>query len=110
MRPGVDLVADTIGLEAAIAEADLVLTGEGSVDGQTLQGKTPAGVAAIAQRHSVPVAVFGGRITADALPFASDSVSLVCITPDGPAARGRPTPGPREPAPGGRGLGRAARG
>ncbi len=83
MRPGVDLVADTIGLDAAIAEADLVLTGEGSVDGQTLQGKTPAGVAAIAQRHSVPVAVFGGRITDDALPFASDSVSLVCVTPEG---------------------------
>jgi glycerate kinase len=83
MRPGVNLVAATIGLEAAIAEADLVLTGEGSVDGQTLQGKTPAGVAAIAQRHSVPVVVFAGRITADALPFASDTVSLVCITPDG---------------------------
>jgi glycerate kinase len=53
------------------------------VDSQTLQGKTPAGVAAIAQRHSVPVVVFGGRITDDALPFASDSVSLVCITPKG---------------------------
>lgn len=83
MRPGVDLVADTIGLDAAVAEADLVLTGEGSVDAQTLHGKTPAGVAAIAQRHSVPVVVFGGRITADAQPFASDAVSLVCITPDG---------------------------
>jgi glycerate kinase len=83
MRPGVELVADTIGLEEAIAEADLVLTGEGSVDGQTLQGKTPAGVAAIAQRHCVPAAVFGGLITADALPFASESVSLVCITPAG---------------------------
>lgn len=83
MRPGVDLVADTIGLDAAVAEADLVLTGEGSVDGQTLQGKTPAGVAAIAQRHCVPVVVFGGRVTDDALSFASDSVSLVCITPPG---------------------------
>ncbi len=83
MRPGVDLVAETIGLEDAIAQADLVLTGEGSVDAQTLQGKTPAGVAAIAQRHSVPVAVFGGRITSDALPFASESVALVSITPEG---------------------------
>ena len=83
MRPGVELVAETVGLDAAVAVADLVLTGEGSVDGQTLQGKTPAGVAAIAERHSVPVAVFGGLVTADAMPFASESVSLVCITPEG---------------------------
>lgn len=83
MRPGVELVADTIGLDAAIALADLVLTGEGSVDHQTLQGKTPAGVAAIAARYGKPVAVFGGRVSEDALPFASDSVSLVTITPQG---------------------------
>lgn len=83
MKPGVELVAETIGLEDAIAQADLILTGEGSVDAQTLQGKTPAGVAAIAQRHSVPVVVFGGRITPDALPFASEAVSLVAITPEG---------------------------
>lgn len=83
MRPGVDLVAETVGLDGAVAVADLVLTGEGSVDAQTLQGKTPAGVAAVARRHGVPVVVLGGRVTADAAAFASDSVSLVAITPDG---------------------------
>ena len=83
MRPGVELVADTVGLDAAVALADLVLTGEGSVDAQTLRGKTCAGVAAVARRHGVPVIVFGGRITEDALSFASDTVDLVTITPEG---------------------------
>jgi glycerate 2-kinase len=85
MRPGVELVAETVGLEAAVAVADLVLTGEGSVDAQTLQGKTPAGVAAVAARHSVPVVVLGGRITDEARALGSDSVRLVCITPQGQA-------------------------
>jgi glycerate kinase len=83
MRPGVELVAETVGLDAAVAVADLVLTGEGSVDAQTLRGKTPAGVAAVAQHHGVPVIVLGGRVTADALSFASESVALVTITPEG---------------------------
>ncbi len=83
MRPGVELVAETVGLDAAVAVADLVLTGEGSVDAQTLQGKTPAGVAAVAARHGVPVVVLGGRVTEDARALASGSVRLVCITPDG---------------------------
>jgi glycerate 2-kinase len=85
MRPGVELVAETVGLEAAVAVADLVLTGEGSVDAQTLQGKTPAGVAAVAARHFVPVVVLGGRITDEARALGSDSVRLVCITPEGQA-------------------------
>ncbi len=83
MRPGVELVADTVGLDAAVAVADLVLTGEGSVDAQTLQGKTPAGVADVARRHGVHVVVLGGRVTEDAASFASDAVDLVTITPEG---------------------------
>jgi len=60
--PGFDLVAGLLGLEAAIARADLVLTGEGSLDGQTLEGKAPVGVAAMARRFGRPVVAFGGRI------------------------------------------------
>ena len=82
MRPGVELVAETIGLDAAVAVADLVLTGEGSVDAQTLRGKTPAGVATVARRHGVQVVVLGGRITAEAAGLSSD-VDLVTITPEG---------------------------
>jgi len=62
LRPGFDLVASLLGLEAAVGQADLVLTGEGSLDGQTLEGKAPAGVAALARRLGRPVIAFGGRV------------------------------------------------
>ncbi len=62
MHPGFDLVASLLGLEAAVSRADLVLTGEGSLDAQTLEGKAPAGVAALCRRLGRPVIAFGGRI------------------------------------------------
>jgi len=62
LRKGVEVVAEAAGLDAAIEGADLVLTGEGSLDRQTLAGKTPAGVAAVAARHGVPVIAFAGRL------------------------------------------------
>jgi glycerate kinase len=62
MLPGFDLVAGLLGLEAAVARADLVLTGEGSLDRQTMEGKAPAGVAALARRLGRPVIAFGGRV------------------------------------------------
>ncbi|MDC4232471.1 glycerate kinase [Actinomyces sp. B33] len=60
--PGVDLVAAAVGLDEKVRGADWVFTGEGSVDSQTIDGKTPAGVTAVARAHGVPVMVFGGRI------------------------------------------------
>ena len=62
MRRGVDVVADAAGLAGAVDGADLVLTGEGSIDSQTLSGKTPAGVAEVAARYGVPVIAFAGRL------------------------------------------------
>lgn len=62
MRSGFELVADLIQLEAAVREADLVLTGEGSLDAQTLEGKGPAGVGLLARRLGRRCAAFGGRI------------------------------------------------
>ncbi|PKQ23757.1 MAG: glycerate kinase [Actinobacteria bacterium HGW-Actinobacteria-5] len=62
MRRGVEVVAEAAHLEEAVAGADLVLTGEGSLDRQTLSGKTPAGVADVAARHGVPVIAFAGRL------------------------------------------------
>lgn len=59
---GFDLLAETIDLEAKVAAADLVITGEGRLDAQTLEGKGPAGVAALARRHGKPVVAFGGGI------------------------------------------------
>ncbi len=90
MVPGLELVAQTVGLDDSVAGADLVLTGEGSIDAQTLQGKTPAGVAEAAQRHGVPCVVFAGRVHPDASVLLDHGVSaLVPIVPgamDLPAA------------------------
>ncbi|HKL48320.1 MAG TPA: glycerate kinase, partial [Desulfuromonadales bacterium] len=46
--------------------ADLVITGEGCIDRQTISGKTPAGVGRIARRHGVPVIAFAGSLSPDA--------------------------------------------
>lgn len=61
---GASYIADLIGLDAAIARADWVITGEGQIDGQTLRGKVVAEVIGRAQKHGVPVAAVAGRITA----------------------------------------------
>jgi len=66
IRPGFDMIAETLHLEARIAAADLVITGEGRIDDQTLDGKGPAGVAALARKAGRPVIAFGGSITAAA--------------------------------------------
>jgi glycerate 2-kinase len=61
LRPGIDLMLELVGFDAALAGADLVITGEGSLDEQTLAGKAPAGVAAAARAHGVPVVAVAGR-------------------------------------------------
>ena len=50
----------------ALARADLVITGEGSLDGQSAFGKTPAGIARLARAYNVPVIALGGRVTREA--------------------------------------------
>ena len=62
MRPGVEVVAELAKLEQEIKDADLVLTGEGRMDSQTLQGKTPWGVMQIAKRYQVPVVAIAGSL------------------------------------------------
>ncbi len=61
-RAGVEVVADLTGLEQALQGADLVITGEGRFDAQTLRGKTPFGVARVAARQHVPVIVLAGTL------------------------------------------------
>lgn len=59
---GFDLVAEQIGLEARVAQAELVITGEGRLDAQTLHGKGPVGIAQMARRLGKKVAAFAGGI------------------------------------------------
>jgi glycerate kinase len=62
IRPGVDVVLDAVGFDEVVAGAQLVVTGEGAVDEQTLQGKAPMGVLRRAQAAGALVALVGGRI------------------------------------------------
>jgi glycerate 2-kinase len=61
IRPGFDVVAEAVGLESKMKDVDLVITGEGSLDRQTLEGKTPAGVARMARRLGKKVFAIVGR-------------------------------------------------
>ncbi|MFF3560776.1 glycerate kinase [Streptomyces sp. NPDC002574] len=67
-RPGVEVLMDMLGFAGALERADLVITGEGSLDEQTLHGKAPAGVAAAARARDVEVVAVCGRL---ALPPAA---------------------------------------
>jgi glycerate 2-kinase len=68
IRPGFDLVAEAAGLEGKMNDADLVITGEGSLDRQTLEGKTPAGVARLARKLGKRVYAIVGRASEDRPP------------------------------------------
>jgi glycerate kinase len=61
LQAGIDLILDLVGFPAALAGARLVITGEGSLDAQTLHGKAPAGVAAAARSAGIPVVAVAGR-------------------------------------------------
>ena len=80
VRPGVEVVAELVGLAEALESADLVITGEGRADGQTLQGKTAIGVATLAGPRRTPVVLLCGGLGpgAEALEAAT---SLTVVQP-----------------------------
>lgn len=61
-RPGIELVAELARLAESMADADLVITGEGRLDAQSLHGKTPVGVARLARAAGVPVIAIAGSL------------------------------------------------
>lgn len=69
LRPGIELVLEAVQLERELAEAKIVLTGEGRLDGQTAMGKVPAGVARLAKKHGCRVIAFAGSVTDDAAAY-----------------------------------------
>jgi len=66
LRPGIDIVIEVVKLEEAIKGADLVITGEGKIDSQTIYGKAPIGVAKIAKKYNIPVIAIAALIGDDA--------------------------------------------
>lgn len=73
---GFDLVAQALKLEEKVAKADLVITGEGSLDEQTLDGKGPAGLALLARAAGKRVIGVAGQVTAEARPLFDDCYAL----------------------------------
>lgn len=65
LRPGIEIVIETLRLEEAVRGADLVITGEGRLDSQSIHGKTPIGVARVAKRHGLPVIGIAGSLAPD---------------------------------------------
>ena len=64
LRPGIEMVLDTLQFDTQIAGADLIFTGEGKLDAQTCMGKTPFGVLRHAQQQGIPVVALGGAVEA----------------------------------------------
>ncbi|PFG39049.1 glycerate kinase [Georgenia soli] len=62
IRPGIEVVMDAVGLARLVGSADLIFTGEGSMDAQSAAGKVPWGVAQLALEVGVPVVVFAGHV------------------------------------------------
>lgn len=66
LKPGIEIVIDSVKLEEKVKDADLVITGEGRIDFQTSMGKTPVGVAKVAKKHDAMVIAIAGSISDDA--------------------------------------------
>ena len=84
LRPGAELVLDILDFDARLAGADLVLTAEGRLDGQTLAGKAPARVAARARRLGIPCIVLAGGLGADLERLSEAGISAAVSLCPGP--------------------------
>lgn len=73
IRSGADAIAALTGLDACLAGADLVITGEGRVDATSLAGKVVGGVAERARVAGVPIAIVAGQADSDAIPDAESA-------------------------------------
>ncbi len=77
LRPGIAIVTEMIGLDAMLEGVDLVITGEGRMDAQTVHGKTPIGVAHLARARGIPVMAIAGSLADDAALVHSHGIDAV---------------------------------
>ncbi|WP_129140424.1 glycerate kinase [Modicisalibacter coralii] len=86
LRPGIELVMAQAGFDTQLAGADLVITGEGQLDGQSLAGKTPIGIARRAHACGVPTVILAGRLGDGWQAAHAEGVSAAFALADGPMA------------------------
>jgi glycerate kinase len=85
LRPGAEALMDGCGLEAALAKADLLVTGEGCLDAQSLQGKLPAVLAGRARAMGKPCVAVVGRCALSERAWRRAGFSAVLVAPGGDA-------------------------
>lgn len=85
---GVEVLLDLVGFDQALTDADLVITGEGRMDSQSLQGKAPLGVAKRAAKYAVPTVALVGAILGDREEIYQSGLSGVFPIVDGPVTLG----------------------
>ena len=90
LEDGFGIVAEQVGLHAELEAADLVVTGEGSVDNESFEGKVVGGVVALANSHEIPVLAIAGQVV-DGVEARIDAVSL---TEEFGLERAQSAPGP----------------
>lgn len=85
LERGVDMVLDALGFDSIIEGADLVITGEGRIDAQTMTGKTPYGVLQRALAHGVPAVAVGGSVDLENVGYIKGFEHIVQVAPEGMA-------------------------
>lgn len=84
LRPGIELVMEQAGFYERLEQADLVITGEGQLDGQSLAGKTPIGIARAAASRRIPCVVLAGRLGQEWQAAYDEGVTAAFALADGP--------------------------
>ena len=80
LKPGVNLILETISFENQLSDTDLIITGEGRLDSQSLSGKAVIGISRIAQKYNVPVIAVVGGVADDVSPVYTQGVTAVFTT------------------------------
>lgn len=80
LKPGVNLILETIGFENQLSDTDLIITGEGRLDSQSLSGKAVIGISRIAQKYNIPVIAVVGSVADDVSPVYTQGVTAVFTT------------------------------
>lgn len=85
-RSGLEMMVEISGLKDHLPRMDLVLTGEGRIDGQSFFGKVPVGIARLAKKENLPVVAFAGSIGPGTELLEKEGISAIMPIADGPMA------------------------
>ena len=77
LKPGIKIAIEAVRFEDIVKDADLVITGEGKIDAQTIYGKVPIGIAKIAKKYHVPVIAIAAIVEENPQMFKSYGIDIV---------------------------------